>query len=76
MGINYNKGLFHTFIRVFIILMVMLVILPFIVDQVINLFSGGMAPGNNSIIVFKDLVREKAVISRFLFALKKIIIFM
>ncbi|MHB1391772.1 MAG: hypothetical protein ACYCYE_01605 [Clostridia bacterium] len=76
MDINNSRRFIFTFIKVFIVLLVILVILPFIVDQVIDLFSGGMAPNNNSIIVFKDLVSEKAVISRFFLTLKKIIIFM
>ena len=76
MDINDCRRFFHTFIKIFIVLLVILIILPFVVDQVMDLFSGGMAPRNNSIIVFKDLVRERVVISRFLLVLKKIIIYM
>lgn len=73
---NESRRFFYTFIKIFIILLALLVILPYIVDRVIDLFSGGVMPGNNSIIVFKDLVEEQAVIGRFLSILKKVIIFM
>lgn len=76
MYINNNRRFFHTYIKIFIVLLTILVILPYIVDQVMNLFSGGMAPGNNSIIVHKELVEDQAVIGRFFSMLKKIIIFM
>jgi hypothetical protein len=76
MFINEGRGFLHTFIKVFIVMFTILVLLPYIVDQIMNLFSGGMAPGNNSIIVFKDFVDEQAVISKLLLILKKIIMFM
>ncbi|HYF82862.1 MAG TPA: hypothetical protein VEB00_07520 [Clostridia bacterium] len=76
MHINDNRRFFLTFIKIFIVLLTILVILPYIVDLVMDLFSGGMAPGNNSIIVYKELVENQAVIGRFFSILKKIIIFM
>jgi hypothetical protein len=64
------------FIKSFIVLFIILVVLPFIVEQVLLLFDESMVPRNNSIIVFKDLVKEQKVIARFIDILKKIIIFM
>lgn len=76
MDIKYSRGILNTFIKVFIVLFIILVLLPFIVDQVVDLFSRGMVPDSNSIIVFKELFKEQTVISRFFIVLKKIIIFM
>lgn len=64
------------FFNAFIVLFVILVLLPFLVDSIIHLFNEGVTPGGNSVIVFKDLVGEQAIISRFIDALRKIIIFM
>ena len=76
MVINDGRRLFNTFIKIFIVLLVIVIILPFVVDHIMDLFSGGMAPRSNSIIVFKDLLGEQAAINKFLLILKKIIIFM
>lgn len=72
MNINSNGRFYHTFAKIFIILFVMLIIIPLIVDQAMHLINNGIIPRENSIIVFKDSVREKEVINRFIEILKKI----
>lgn len=71
-----SKRFWHTFAKVFIVLFVILIILPLIVDLIVDYFSEGTAPKNNSINVFKDLVLEKEVISKFLNTLRRIIYYM
>jgi len=73
MKINIDIRFYHAFIKIFIILFVILVILPLAIDYAMHLFSNGIIPRDNSIIVFKDLVREKELVNRFLEILKKII---
>ena len=75
--VNNGKGSFiERFISVFILLFVLAVVLPILVDQAVYLFSDGMIPRNNSIIVFKDFYKDSAAISKFVGILKKLIKFM
>jgi len=76
MDIKNRKKLFITFLRVFAALFVILVVLPFLLEHIMHFIGGGTSPGNDSIRVFKDLVAEKAAVSRFIDAIKKIIILM
>jgi len=76
MDVNDNIRFYHIFVKIFIILFVLLVIMPLIIDQAMHLFSNGIIPRDNSIIVFKDIMRGGEVINRFLEALKKIRNFM
>ena len=76
MDIN-NKGRFlYRFFITFFLLLVILVLLPFLVDQAVYHFSEGIVPGRDSIIVFKDLVSEYEAIGRFMKIVKNIINFM
>lgn len=76
MNISSGSRFFMTFVKVFIILFAILVILPFTVDHIMHFFSWGMTPGNNSIIVFKDMVGEQEIIRRFISILKRMLLFM
>ena len=76
MGKNIQKGLVKRFFIIFILLLVILIILPFIVEQAVMLFSEGLQPGKNSIIVFKPLTLEYGSIYRFIENIKKLINFM
>ena len=71
-----SRRFLYTFVKVFIVLFVILLILPLIVDHIVDFYSGGIAPKNNSIIVFKDMVSEQEVINRFINTVIKIICFM
>lgn len=71
MDMNSTDRLINIFIKIFIALFVILVVMPFIVDQAMHILNNGIAPKNNSIIVFKDMVRKREAISKFLEALKK-----
>jgi len=76
MDLNNRGRIFRTFVKVFVILFVILIIMPLIIEQAMHSLNNGIIPRDNSTIVFKDMVREKEVISRFLEALKKIRNFM
>jgi len=67
-----NIRLFHIFVKIFILLLVILLIMPFIVDQAMHFFNESIIPKNNSVIVFKDQVEEYRLVSRFSKALKEI----
>jgi hypothetical protein len=71
-----GRHLFHTFVKVFIILFLILIVMPFIVDQIFNSLSDGTTPGNNSIIVFKEFIVKQEVIGRFIEEIIKIVLFM
>lgn len=76
MDIEYGKRLLLLFIKVFTVLFIILVLMPWMLDHVIRSINGGIQPVNDSIKVFKDNVAGSAAISRFLSMLKKVIIFM
>ena len=71
-----GMSLFHTFIKAFIVLFLILIVAPFIVDHIFHSFSEGIAPGNNSVIVFKELIAEKEAINRFIESIIKLMLFM
>lgn len=74
---TYNWGRFlYRFIVIFILLFVILILLPVLVDQAVYLFSEGIVPRSNSIIVFKDLYGKYEIIGRFMEIIKKLINFM
>lgn len=73
---NIRSSFLKRFIIIFIILFALLVLLPFIVEQAVYLFSEGIVPGSNSIIVFKDYVADHEIFNIFFNILKKIINFM
>lgn len=76
MDTGKSSKLFNIFMRIFIILVVILLIMPFIVDQAMHLFNDNMRPGDNSVIVFKDLLKRYEIVYRIIEILKKIINFM
>jgi hypothetical protein len=74
-GDNWNRFL-TVFIRVFTVLLIITIVLPWALEQLMSLIIGSLSPGADSIKVFKDFISERATVSRFLGVLKKIIIFM
>lgn len=67
---------FITFIKIFAILFGIMVLLPFIAEQLAHLFNNGVTPGGDSIIVFKDSAAEQELLKKIADMLKKIIIYM
>lgn len=76
MDIKNCSRLFITFIRIFAVLLIITMVLPWAIEQIISSIGGGQSPGADSIKVFKDFVSERAAAGRFLSVLKKLIIFM
>lgn len=68
--------LFRTFVKIFIFLLVILLIMPYIVDQAMRFFTDRITPESNSIIVFKDQFKDGKIISRFIETLRIITNFM
>lgn len=71
-----NVRLFYIFIRIFIVLVVILLIMPSIIEQAMLFFNQSIAPKDNSVNVFKYPVEKYVKVSRFIEILKKIINFM
>lgn len=73
---NKSDRFLHRFVISFFLLFFIAILLPFLLDQAMHLFTEGIVPEGNSIIVFKDSNLEYEAIYKFLKTVKKIINFM
>ncbi|MGE5679008.1 MAG: hypothetical protein ACM3ZR_13215 [Pseudomonadota bacterium] len=73
---DIQKCFIKRFFSIFILMLLILIILPFLVERAVMLFSEGIQPGRNSIIVFKPIMVEYGSVHEFIENIIKIINFM
>lgn len=76
MGKNIRKGFIERFFIIFILMLLILVIMPFLLERVVMLFCEGIQPGRNSIIVFMPFTVKYDSIHEIIDNIIKIINFM
>ncbi|MGE5632489.1 MAG: hypothetical protein ACM3TR_15560 [Caulobacteraceae bacterium] len=67
---------FKTFIKFFIILFILLVVLPLIIDELAGSVNNDLMLKNNSILVYKNILKGKTFLMDLQYTLKKLILFM